>query len=217
MDRTLKKDAFYLYKAVWSKEPFVHICGSRYVDRPEEKTVVKVYSNRQEISLYLDGKLLETKEHAPEIIGGFHSVDSVIYEFTVPLSGSHTIEAVSGQYADRIAVRKTVESNPDYQMTKRENVVNWFDRDCIDAGCYSIQDTLGDIRKSPAGAAIIDGMIAKASASRGDVAQSTAGNAALQKMMNKMTVQSLLKQAGDAIPPEAVKQLNGALQKIKKI
>ena len=30
MDRRIKKDAFYVYKAYWSREPFVHLCGSRY-------------------------------------------------------------------------------------------------------------------------------------------------------------------------------------------
>ncbi len=54
------------------------------------------------------------------------------------------------------------------------------------------------------------------STSRGDVATSTAGNANLQKMLGGMTLQSLLKQAGDAVPKEAVKQLNDALQRVKK-
>ena len=36
-DRKIKKDAFYAYKAYWSKEPFVHICGKRYADRPRPK------------------------------------------------------------------------------------------------------------------------------------------------------------------------------------
>lgn len=26
-DRKIKKDSFYLYKAYWSKEPFIHICS----------------------------------------------------------------------------------------------------------------------------------------------------------------------------------------------
>ena len=45
-DRKVKKDSFYIYKAYWSKEPFVHLCGSRYVDRTEAVTTVKVYSNQ---------------------------------------------------------------------------------------------------------------------------------------------------------------------------
>ncbi|MCD8069200.1 MAG: glycoside hydrolase family 2 protein, partial [Lachnospiraceae bacterium] len=31
-DRKTKKDSFYLYKAWWSEEPFVHLCSKRYVD-----------------------------------------------------------------------------------------------------------------------------------------------------------------------------------------
>lgn len=63
MDRKLKKDAFYLYKAYWNKEDaFVHICGSRYVDRKEDTTEVKVYSNQTTVSLYVDGTLLETQD-----------------------------------------------------------------------------------------------------------------------------------------------------------
>ena len=61
-DRKIKKDAFYLYKAYWSKQPFVHTCGSRYVDRTEDVTEVRVYSNLPEVSLYKDGHLVETKK-----------------------------------------------------------------------------------------------------------------------------------------------------------
>jgi beta-galactosidase len=52
----VRKDAFYLYKAYWSNEPFVHICGRRYVNRAEELTEIKVYSNQGHIDLYHDGK-----------------------------------------------------------------------------------------------------------------------------------------------------------------
>ena len=34
-DRRTKKDSFYLYKAYWSPEPFVHIAGKRRKDREE--------------------------------------------------------------------------------------------------------------------------------------------------------------------------------------
>ena len=60
-------------------------------------------------------------------------------------------------------------------------------------------------------------LTAKASASRGDVAESVKDNPALQRMMQRMTLQSMLKQAGDVIKPEDIKALNIALQKIKKV
>ena len=45
-DRKTKKDSFFLYKAYWSDEPFVHLCGSRRSDRSEDTTTIKVYTNR---------------------------------------------------------------------------------------------------------------------------------------------------------------------------
>ena len=47
-----KKDAFYAYKAWLSDDPFVHICGKRYVDRVEDTTKVTVYSNQPEVELF---------------------------------------------------------------------------------------------------------------------------------------------------------------------
>ena len=44
-DRRTKKDSFYLYKAWWNeKDPFVHICSKRFVDRAEAKIEIKVHS-----------------------------------------------------------------------------------------------------------------------------------------------------------------------------
>ncbi len=52
-DRAVKKDSFYLYKANWNqREPFVHITSSRYTDRREASTYVKVYSNCDSVVLY---------------------------------------------------------------------------------------------------------------------------------------------------------------------
>ena len=57
-------------------------------------------------------------------------------------------------------------------------------------------------------------MMEQASASRGDVAESVMDNPALQKMLGRMTMISLLQQSG--ADEEAVKQLNRVLQGIPK-
>lgn len=61
MDRKIKKEAFYLYKAYWSSEPFVHICGRRYAQREGETARVKVYSNLSQVTLYVNGRPFATQ------------------------------------------------------------------------------------------------------------------------------------------------------------
>ena len=205
-DRQLKKDAFYLYKAAWNhKEPFVHLCGSRYVDRTEPVTEVKAYSNQDEVSLYVDGKLFGPAQ------------GHVVFTFQVPISGEHTIEARAGGCTSVMLVRKVDEPNPAYRKPGRAastGVTNWFDKGKADPNCYSILDTLGEIRQNPEAAAIIDQMMAKGAESHGEVAETVKDNPALQRMMNRITLVSLLKQSG--ADEESIKQLNRILQGIKK-
>ena len=204
IDRKLKKDAFYLYKAYWSKTPFVHVCGRRYVERTEDVTEIKVYSNEQSVTLFVDGVERETSE------------GSKVFKFKVPITGTHKIRAVSGTCEDEITVKKVQKSNQDYIFNKQGDVVNWFDRDDFKADHYSISDTLGELAQNEMANAIVQRLMAQASASRGDVAESVKDNPALQRMMQRMTLVSLLKQAGDAVSEEQMKALNDALQKIPK-
>ena len=62
LDRKIRKDAFYLYKAYWSDEEFVHLCSRRYAQRTGEETTVKVYSNLPKVALYVDGRLFAEQE-----------------------------------------------------------------------------------------------------------------------------------------------------------
>ena len=203
-DRQTKKDAFYLYKAHWNKrEPFVHIAGGRYVDRPEPVTEIKVYSNQTEVTLSVDGKPFETQT------GKF------VFRFLVPITGEHSIHASSGDCHSVILVRKVSEPNPEYRMVASAPVINWFDADEIDPEYYSVADKLADIRANPEAGAVIDAMMAQGASARGDVADAVKDNPALQRMMGRMTLISLLKQSG--ADEQAVKQLNRILQRYKKV
>lgn len=210
MDRKLKKDAFYLYKANWNKtDKFVHVCGSRYKDRVEAETEVKVYSNLDKVTLFLDGNEVATTE-----------TDMGIAVFKINISGNHVVEARGNdgntKYKDIIEIHKVDKANPAYGLLKKEEVVNWFDKDTIDPNYYSINDTLGALKENPQSAAIVNNLMAKLVASRGEVAEATVGNKTLEKMLNKMTLVALFKQAGDTVPGDMIKQLNDTLQKIKK-
>ncbi len=203
-DRKLKKDAFYLYKAAWSREPFVHLCGSRYVDRAEDVTEVKVYSNLSPVTLYVDGKELETQ------------AGKTVFPFKVPLTGEHVIEAKAGTCTDRMQIRKVDTFNLDYAFGRKGPVANWFDEADFNSACYSIRDTMGTLQANPEAAAIVNAVMAKARASRGQVAQTASQNPALQKMMAGMSFQGILKKAGEnVIPADMVREINAKLQKIK--
>jgi beta-galactosidase len=73
-DRTVKKDAFYFYKANWSAEPSVHITGRRYVDRAYPVTDVRVYSNAPSTDLVVNGKSLGALADCPQKICVWKSV-----------------------------------------------------------------------------------------------------------------------------------------------
>ena len=204
-DRKLKKDPFYLYKAYWSKEPFVHLCGSRYVDRAEDVTEIKVYSNLPEVSLYKDGQLVETKQ------------GDKVFAFQLPITGKHSIEARSGEHSSVILVNKVDTPNPDYAMDNRKNVTNWFDGE-LDASCWSVKDNMAKAMADPKAGPILKQISDKAAAARGDVAAAVKDNPALvammERAMQRMTIESMLMQAGAS--EEDIKQLNRVLQGISK-
>ena len=107
-DRKTKKDSFYLYKAWWSKEPFVYITGRRYVDRAESKTNVKVYSNCPEVTLFVNGEKYETKK------------GDKVFDFRIPLEGECEIRAVCNELSDTIKIKRAERKNPSYKLSKKK-------------------------------------------------------------------------------------------------
>ena len=136
MDRKYKKDAFYAYKAWLSDEPFVHLCGKRYIDRVEDVTKVTVYSNQPEVELFVNGESIGKK-----------SADDHFFYFDVKNVGESTIVAKAGDLSDEGVIRKVDEMNMDYVLVEKGAVLNWFDIDAPE-GRFSLNDKLGDIMKS---------------------------------------------------------------------
>lgn len=204
-DRKTKKDAFYIYKAWLSKEPFVHLCGRRYVDRTEDLTTIKVYSNQPSVTLYVDGNEIASQS------------GNKVFLFLVPILGSHSIVAKSGNCSDAMDIRKVTEPNPNY-MQPGSSIINWFDKDELEVkeGFYSIKDTISDIKKSPAGAQLLAGLMQAAVASRGDVAKNIKMPESMQQMIDRQSLEKLLKQVANTVFPDDIVKLNKALNQIPK-
>ncbi len=70
-DRMTKKDVFYLYKSAWNnKETTVYITSRRFKLRPADTPVqIKVYSNAKTLTLFQNGKEVETLNGSGEKTG----------------------------------------------------------------------------------------------------------------------------------------------------
>ena len=113
-DRKTKKDSFYLYKAWWSDEAFVHICSKRFVERTGSTATVKVYSNQSTVALHVNGNKVgeQTGEH--------------VFTFKVPLNGELHIQAVAGDRTDESVIRHVDAPNPEYKLHKtKSKSANW--------------------------------------------------------------------------------------------
>ena len=149
IDRKYKKDAFYAYKAWLSDEPFVHLCGKRYIDRVEDVTKVTVYSNQPSVELFANGVSLGVKE-AP---------DHFFY-FDVPNVGETTLVAVAGDCRDESQLRKVDTFNQEYRLQEKNAIINWFDI-TMPEGYLSINDKISEIMKTTRGKLVLGAFLAK--------------------------------------------------------
>ena len=208
-DRKYKKDSFYAYKAWLSDDPFVHICGKRYVDRVEDVTKVTVYSNQPEVELFANGVSLGKKTAA----------DHFFY-FDVPNKGKTRLEAVAGACRDESVINKVEVFNEAYRLREKGAILNWFDITEVE-GCFSLNDKLSDIMANPQGQQLFAGMMKQMMASGGKDSMMSGFEMtpAMMQMMGGFTVIRLAGLMGAAnvkMTKEQLLGLNAMLNQIKK-
>ena len=211
-DRKYKKDSFYAYKAWLSDEPFVHICGKRYIDRVEDITKVTVYSNQPEVELLVNGKSLEKQR-----------CEDHFFYFHVPNKGETKLEAVAGSCKDESFIRKVEKFNEDYRLKEKGAVLNWFDITQPE-GYYSLNDKISEIMKAKEGEAVFKELMGLMMPADGEK-KSLIGPEQIESMMEMMggftvlRLTNLLGVAGNGVKltKEQLLALNAKLNAIPRV
>ena len=89
-DRTIRKDAFYWYKANWTDTSFAYITSRRWTQRTVAATTVKVYATADSVTLSLNGNVVSTKTSATHI-----------YTWPITLAPGQNVVTVTGTRAGR--------------------------------------------------------------------------------------------------------------------
>ena len=211
MDRKTKKDSYYIYKAYWNPEPMVHLCGKRYAQRAGEEREIKVYTNQDSVTLYMNG----------EEVGTQPPVDHIA-RFTVAIKdGENIFLAVAGECKDTMTIEK-VEVEPEIytlpgQAEGDGGAANWFvaegDVDLEDdapmefpEGKLSIKSTIGQIYKNEAAWEFFSKM------TQGKVGP----DMPMWGMMENFAVEMMLGMAGN-LPESAIKALNKQLNQFDAV
>ncbi|MBQ9843479.1 MAG: glycoside hydrolase family 2 protein [Oscillospiraceae bacterium] len=210
-DRKYKKDSFYAYKAWLSDEPFVHLCGKRYVDRVEDVTKVTVYSNQPSVELFANGVSLGVKEAA----------DHFFY-FDVPNAGKTELKAVAGACTDESVINKVDVFNEEYRLKEEGAILNWFDID-EKPGRLSLNSKMGDVISTFRGKLLFVRLMGKmmGGKKKGEKAKPMGFEVTpeMMSMMNGFTVLRLLTLAGGMMDAKFTKEdllnLNKKLSRIR--
>lgn len=202
-DRKIKKDAFYVYKARWSRQPFVHLAGSRYVYRHEATTSIRVYTNLPKVALYVDQKLFAEQE------------GRYLFSFEVPISGRHLIEARAEGCSDTIAIEHVEKPYEGYRCKVKQGAVNWLDG-CSEEG-FVVTDRVGDILAVPEGRAFIEQLLSYVIEKRR--AKGAPVRELSEELIEGMTdhsVERIFNMAGDLLSEREQIHIVRALNRVKK-
>ncbi len=213
IDRKTKKDSYYIYKAYWSEEPMVHVCGRRYAQRAGDATEIRVYSNQPEVELSVNGKR-----------AGRQAGDKV-FVFNVALEpGFNMVTAKAGAAEDSVTLEKVEQEPAVYVLPevkdRAEGVANWFklagslDLEApmeFPEGKYSVRDRLEELAESPEALEIVSEAVKLATNFN------LAPGVGMWSMMKAMTPEGMMAMAGDTMPKGFLESLNSKLIKIDKL
>ena len=218
-DRQTKKDAFFLYKAYLSSQPFAHITGRRYAQRPHETITVKIYANCPQVTLSVNGGARVTQ-----------TGDKVFRFDNVRLRmGKNTLVATAaGGAVDVVELERVAEPNPAYVWVEPEIVISegvkqWFadliprhEELAFPEGYCSVEDTVGELLAIPEAKAALEELLFKPLA----LSQSAEGMTNFDGELDQaksLKVRMIYRfMASKHLPKKALFLLNERLNQVKK-
>ena len=204
-DRKYKKDAFYAYKAWLSDEPFVHLCGKRFVNHTGDTVKVTVYSNQPEVELFANGVSM-----------GVQKAEDHFFRFAVPNNGTTELVAVAGDLRDSGTICHVDQFDESYRLREQGAILNWFDI-TEKEGFFSLNDTIKDISATEGGRAVMGELMAMAGMGAG---ADMGGGADLSQMLGGFTILRLTNLMGNMTEKKITKEmllaLNEQLNQIAK-
>lgn len=213
-DRKTRKDSFYIYKARWTREPMVHICGRRFVNRAPGQRDVTVFTNCPRVELYLNGLPAGT---------GTPRGCVCTFEDVPLLPGENAVEARCGTEAeDSVTLTGVTEPDPRYVMPPRKGPAgNWFDREdaarrpASPEGRCSVYDTVGELLGNPGAGPLLTGMMKKIAEKNG-AGDRAAGILKAMSGRRLLDFMKMLSKQEHGITDETVLRLNEQLNRFEK-
>ena len=216
-DRKIKKDAYFIYKAYWSKDPVLHIAGRRFADRAPDERDITVYTNCESVTLVVNGVEVGTET----------AVDhAVVFKAVALKDGENTVTAKCAccdcGAGDTITLNGVAEHNPDYTLpdiAEAMAVGNWFDEVSdnddsdeivVTEGYYSVKDSCAEVLSNEECFKIVKGWCM----SMGNLTYASMLTT-VRDMMGFMPVEAL-GSMNEPIPPKQIAQLNRLLSRVKK-
>lgn len=217
-DRRIRKQAFYYYKARWSREPFIYICGKRFTKRAEGRIIVKVYTNQPQVELWVNGAPAGSLE------------GDAVFEFrdiALERQFNEIVAKTPDGLADCLILEK-VDQMPEEYVCKEEKqlspaVTQWFANlipqekaaqiervIVVKEGYLSVNDPMEEIYRYPEGFAAVQELVVQ------PMASVNPNMAARMAVGGGMSFASIWNHIHKQLPDEIYYLLNERLIRIKK-
>ena len=212
LDRKMKKDAFYLYKAYWSEEPFVKLAGSRFKNRHKASNDIVVLSNLNRIKLYLNNEFI-IELNDDERMKQFRGIILPLGENKIK---TEAFDKEGNVYIDEMILNQVSELDKSYVFIKPEekrHVTNWFEKFdltniedvAVKEGYYSTLDTIETLYENEQAKEVFKKYF-----------DNMAEEPRFSLMKGLMSIDSMSKISRFHIPKELIHVINKELNIIKK-